>query len=207
MTGLNSKITLGIVDYDVGNHTSIRRVLNMLGYRCRISRDPSTLGASDMIVLPGVAAFPKAMASLREYGLNEFLQTTATSGKPILGVCLGMQLLATSSEEHGTTDGLNLIPGTVVPIGLGRWHIGWNSIEMTGNDPLLIKSDGEIMYFNHSFHFSCDDAYKAATTTLDHEYTSIVRRENVIGIQFHPEKSHVPGHALLKSIIEGFCSA
>ena len=201
------KITLGIVDYDVGNHASIRRVLHMLGYRCRISKDPDTLSASDMIILPGVGAFPEAMASLREYGLNEFLQTTATSGKPILGVCLGMQLLATSSEEHGMTDGLNLIPGHVLPMGEGRWHIGWNSIEMTGNDPLLIKSDGEIMYFNHSFHFSCDDAFRSATTTHDEVYTSIVRRENVVGIQFHPEKSHVPGHALLKSIIEGFHSA
>jgi imidazole glycerol-phosphate synthase subunit HisH len=204
---VSSKTTIGIVDYGAGNQASVWRVLHMLGYRCRISRDPKILADNDMVMLPGVGAFPNAMAALHEHGLVEFLKESAQAGKPFIGICLGMQLLADMSEEQGETDGLGLIPGRVVALGSGRWHIGWNGIEMVGNDPVFLPSDGQIMYFNHSFHFQCAPEHCVATTQLDEHLTAIVRRDNVIGIQFHPEKSQVPGHALLKAVVEGFRNA
>jgi imidazole glycerol-phosphate synthase subunit HisH len=207
VSGISDKITIGIVDYDVGNHASVWRVLHMLGYRCRVSKDPKALAVSDMLVLPGVGAFPKAMASLTQYGLDEFLRDSARSGTPFLGVCLGMQLLADESDEHSVTSGLGLIPGRVVPIGPGQWHIGWNSIELENQDPMFKASDGQIMYFNHSFHFQCAPEFRVATSTLKEKHAAIIRRDNVVGIQFHPEKSQVPGHALLKAVVEGLCRA
>jgi imidazole glycerol-phosphate synthase subunit HisH len=202
--GVSNKITIGIVDYDVGNHASVWRVLHMLGYRCRVSKEPKILADSDMIVLPGVGAFPKAMDSLRQYGLDEFLKESAESGKPFLGVCLGMQLLADASEEQSETIGLGLIPGRVVPIGPGQWHIGWNEIEVESDEAVFRASDKQVMYFNHSFHFQSQPEHCVAVTRLNKKLTAIVRRGNVVGIQFHPEKSQVPGHALLKSVVEGF---
>jgi imidazole glycerol-phosphate synthase subunit HisH len=204
---VTGKTTIGIVDYGVGNHASVWRVLHMLGYRCRVSRDPKVLADNHMIVLPGVGAFPNAMAALQEYGLVEFLKESAQAGKPFIGICLGMQLLAEMSEEQGDTKGLGLIPGRVVALGPGRWHIGWNAIKVAGDDPIFQPSDGQIMYFNHSFHFKCAPVHRVATAQLEERLTAIVRRDNIVGIQFHPEKSQVPGHALLKSVVEGLRNA
>lgn len=208
---MNEKITIGIVDYDVGNHASVWRVMHMLGYRCRVSRDPKVLAESDLLMLPGVGAFPAAMANLRQFGLDEYLIESARSGKPFIGICLGMQLLADASEEQGITHGLGLIPGRVEAIGPQQWHIGWNGIEVEGDDPIFRPSDGQIMYFNHSFHFHCAPEHRIAFARLETPkmvpLTAIVKRDNVVGFQFHPEKSQIPGHALLKSVVEGFARA
>lgn len=201
-----SRRTIGIVDYGVGNHASVWRTLHNLDYRCRVSRDPEVLSATDLLVLPGVGAYGAAMAELHRHDLAEYLRGQSRAGKPIVGLCLGMQLLADSSQEHGFTAGLGLIPGEVVPFDQARWHIGWNSIEVRGGDPLFRPSDGKSMYFNHSFVFDAPEEYRACVSRLDSPFTVGVRRENMVGLQFHPEKSQEAGRTLLRNIIEGLCA-
>ena len=134
--------TIGILDYGVGNHASVWRALHGLGYRCRVSADTDVLDATDLLVLPGVGAFSAAMKALHEHDLAEYLKAQSRAGKPIVGLCLGMQLLADESLEHGLTAGLGLIPGQVVPFEQARWHIGWNSIEVVGEDPMFRARPG-----------------------------------------------------------------
>lgn len=197
--------TIGIVDYGVGNHTSVWRALHKLGYRCRVSAEPEVLSATDLLVLPGVGAFGAAMEALHRLHLVDYLRLQSREGKPIIGLCLGMQLLADASLEHGLTAGLELIPGQVVPFDQARWHIGWNSIEVVGNDPMFRSSDGASMYFNHSYVFEAPAEYQACLARLDAPFPVGVRRGNLVGLQFHPEKSQAPGHRLLRNIVEGLC--
>jgi imidazole glycerol phosphate synthase glutamine amidotransferase subunit len=199
--------TIGIVDYGVGNHASVQRAFQALDYRCRISRDPEILAGSDLIVLPGVGAYPAAMSSLGECGLVEFLRERARRSHPMIGLCLGMQLLADESLEHGTTAGLGLIPGQVVPLEPARWHIGWNSVEVVNGDKLLLPSDGESVYFNHSFVFNAPQEYQVCVSRLDQPFVVGVRRGNVVGLQFHPEKSQRAGRIMLKNLVEGLTCA
>lgn len=194
---------IGVVDYGVGNHTSVQRSFQNLGYRCRVSSDSELLEQSDLIVLPGVGAFPTAMSALQSRGLHKFLSEWASQGKGIIGLCLGMQLLAEESLEHGTTTGLGLIPGQVIPLESSRWHIGWNAIEAVNSDNLLLASDGESFYFNHSYVFIAPQEYQICLARLDKPFTAGVRRGNVIGLQFHPEKSQLAGQLMLKNLVEG----
>lgn len=199
-------VTVGVVDYGAGNIASVARAFTGLGYRCRVGRDTETLAAADVMVLPGVGAFPAAMEALHRHRLVEFIQAQARRGQPLVGICLGMQLLAQSSTEHRLTAGLGLIPGQVVPMESQRWHIGWNSIEVLGEEPLLQPSDGQSLYFNHSFHFRAPAEYSACVSRLEPaapSFTAAVRRGNVVGLQFHPEKSQVAGRMLLRNVIEG----
>lgn len=198
-------LTIGIVDYGVGNHASVSRALSSLGFRCRVSRNPDVLSSTDLLLLPGVGAFPAAMAALHRYSLIEYLQQQAHQGKPIVGICLGMQLLADASTEHGLTAGLGLIPGQVVALDQSRWHIGWNSIEVIGNDPLLSASDGQSVYFNHSYVFEAPPEYRVCISRLNEPFVVGVRRGNILGLQFHPEKSQNVGRQLLCNVIEGLC--
>lgn len=202
-----SRKTIGIVDYDVGNHTSVQRAFQALDYRCRTSRDPEVLAKSDLIVLPGVGAYPAAMSALHACGLIEFLREQGRSGQPMIGLCLGMQLLADESLEHGVTAGLGLIPGRVVPLEHARWHIGWNTIEVVNDDDLLLPSDGESVYFNHSYVFQAPWEYQVCVSRLDRPFAVGVRRGNVVGLQFHPEKSQSAGRSMLKNLVEGLIRA
>lgn len=196
--------TIGIVDYGVGNHTSVLRTFQILGQRCRVTNDLEILAAADILVLPGVGAFPSAMAALHQFGLVDFLCELARQGKPIIGLCLGMQLLVDESLEHGTTAGLGLIPGTVRHLSSMDWHIGWNSLEMVRPDPIMSPSDGEPFYFNHSYVLDVPDAYQAAVSRVKKScFTAAVRRGNVVGLQFHPEKSQTAGKELLARLVEG----
>lgn len=199
--------TIGIVDYGVGNHTSVLRAFQSLGYRCRTSSDPELLAASDVIVLPGVGAFPAAMAALHARNLVGFMHDRARFGQPMIGLCLGMQLLADESLEHGTTAGLGLIPGQIGPLDGAQWHIGWNTIEVTKGDKLLLPSDGESVYFNHSYVFTVPSEYQMCVARLNHSFTVGVRRGNVVGLQFHPEKSQRAGRVMLKNLVEGLTNA
>ena len=196
--------TVAIVDYGVGNHTSVLRTFQALGHRCRVTNDREILAAADVLVLPGVGAFPAAMSALHQHGLANFLCELARQGKPFIGLCLGMQLLADESLEYGTTAGLGLIPGTVHPLrGMDR-HIGWNSLEIVQPDPLLTPSDGESFYFNHSLVFDVPTAYQSAISrAYGSDFTVSVRRGNVVGLQFHPEKSQAAGKQLLSCLVEG----
>lgn len=200
-----SRRTIGIVDYGVGNHASVWRALHSMGYRCRVSSDTEVLSSTDLLLLPGVGAFPAAMAALQRHELTEYLKSQARQGKPMVGICLGMQLLADGSEEHGFSAGLGIIPGQVVALDQARWHIGWNSIEVIGGDPLLGPSDGESVYFNHSYVFEAPPEYQVCLARLSQPFVVGVRRNNVLGLQFHPEKSQAAGHRLLSNVIEGLC--
>lgn len=202
-----SRKTIGIVDYGVGNHASVQSAFHALGYRCRTSRSPELLAECDLIVLPGVGAYPAAMSALHAWGLVEFLLDRGRSGQPMIGLCLGMQLLADESLEHGNTAGLGLIPGQVVPLEPGLWHIGWNTIEVLNEDKLLLPSDGESVYFNHSYVFKTPREYQVCVSRLDQPFTVGVRRGNVVGLQFHPEKSQRAGRMMLNNLVEGLTGA
>ncbi len=196
--------TVGIVDYGVGNHTSVLRTFQALGHRCRVTNDREILAAADVLVLPGVGAFPAAMSALHQHGLAGYICELARQGKPLIGLCLGMQLLADDSLEHGTTAGLGLIPGTVRPLRGMDWHIGWNSLETVQLDPLMTPSDGESFYFNHSLVFDVPAAYQSAIARAHgSDFTVAVRRGNIVGLQFHPEKSQTAGKLLLSRLVEG----
>jgi glutamine amidotransferase len=200
--------TIAIVDYGVGNHTSVLRTFQALGYCCRVTNDRETLASANVLVLPGVGAFPPAMSALHQQGLAGYLCELARQGKPFIGLCLGMQLLADESLEHGTTAGLGLIPGTVRPLPSMDWHIGWNSLETLELDPLMAPSDGESFYFNHSYVFDVPASYRAALSRVqDVSFTVAVRRGNVVGLQFHPEKSQAAGKQLLSRMVEGLSHA
>lgn len=203
-----SKLTVGVVDYGVGNHSSVRRTLNFLGLRCCISADQALLKPCDLLLLPGVGAFRPAMQALESRGLDVFIVEQAEHQKPILGICLGMQLLGKSSSENGRTAGLGLISGDVVPLGSGRWHIGWNTVNLQNQDPLFKAADSQDFYFNHSYAYEAMDEFVVCSTGFgDKRFASAVRSGKVAGIQFHPEKSQRAGHALLRSVIEGLCDA
>lgn len=198
-------LTIGIVDYGVGNHASVYRSLRGLGFRCRVSREPKLLQQTDLLLLPGVGAFPAAMDALHRHGLIQYLQAHAREGRPIVGICLGMQLLADGSDEHRFTAGLGLIPGQVTALAGQRWHIGWNSIEVMHRDELLQPSDGKSLYFNHSYVFEPPTEYRTAVARLSAPFTVAVRRDHIVGLQFHPEKSQSAGKELLGNVIEGLC--
>jgi imidazole glycerol phosphate synthase glutamine amidotransferase subunit len=199
--------TIGVVDYAVGNHASVARAFESLGYRCRVSRHFDTLETCDLFVLPGVGAFPAAMAGLERHGLADFLRQQVRTGRPLIGLCLGMQLLAEESLEHGLTAGMGLIPGRVEPLAEARWHIGWNSIEVLHQDPLLRPSDGESVYFNHAYEFLTPTRYQLCVSRLDRPVVAGVRLGKVVGLQFHPEKSQASGRAMLRNLVEGLIDA
>lgn len=202
--------TIGIVDYGVGNIGSLERSLGMLGYRCKTTADTDILASSDLILLPGVGAFPAAMEALNSHNMVGFLQDRAQAGQPLVGICLGMQLLADRSDELRPTSGLGIIPGYVTALGNAGWHIGWNSIEAVGEDPLIEPSHGRAVYFNHSYAFQTSDAYTIGVSRLGESmspFVVAVRRDNAVGLQFHPEKSQAAGLQLLSDVIEGLCRA
>ena len=199
--------TVGIVDYRVGNHASVSSAIREIGYRLRISHKPEVLDSADILVLPGVGSFPAAMESISSLGLRSYLKEKVRQQKPLLGICLGMQLLATEGYELGITSGLDIIPGEVVPLDAGGCHIGWNTLEPITSDNLLAPSNGDDFYFNHSFVFKAPEEYVSAVARRDERITAVVRRGRVAGMQFHPEKSQLAGRRLLKNLIDGLCHA
>lgn len=203
-----SKITIGVVDYGVGNQTSVRQAFHKLKLRCRVTDDTSILNACDLLVLPGVGAFQPALRALKLKGLDQFLLERAREQKPILGICLGMQLLTESSMEHGYCKGLGLIPGDICPIGEPRWHIGWNTVECVGHDPLFETVNSQSFYFNHSYVYKGSNQYVICKSYVGVvSFASVIRYNLIVGIQFHPEKSQVAGHTLLGKIVAGLCDA
>lgn len=202
-----SAITIGIVDYGMGNHASVTHSLHDIGFRVRVSKHPEKLDRVDALILPGVGAFPAAMKALSERELVTYLQEQVKLNRPLIGICLGMQLLASASSEHGYTRGLDLIPGEIVPLDGHGGHIGWNTLESTNNDDLLKPSDGKAFFFNHSFYYKGSEEYQIAVARHLFQFAAAVRRDNVIGLQFHPEKSQAAGKELLKNIITGLVHA
>jgi glutamine amidotransferase len=205
-----SRIVVGIIDYGAGNLTSVGRALDSLGYRCRVASEPAVLDQTDVLLLPGVGAFGAAMAELNRLGLSGYIQDQAKLERPIIGICLGMQLLADSSEEHGFNAGLGLIPGSVVQLSQGRRHIGWNDLEVINFPTSLNVVNGEAFYFNHSFEFKAPAQYCCAVARLHQCIDPIVigvQRGSMLGLQFHPEISQTAGRQLLSSVINDLCDA
>ena len=197
---------VGIIDYGVGNLFSLRSSFAAIGKEAFVSGDPMELAKADRLVLPGVGAFEDAAKKLRHSGLDEFVRAQAAAGKPLLGICLGMQLLFEKSYEYGEHEGLGLLKGQVVPMAgklspeLKIHHMGWNQLQVTGGR-LLKEVDGAYVYFVHSyFAEGCDDSL-AALAQYGIPITAAVERGNVFGCQFHPEKSGNVGLQILR----GFC--
>ena len=200
---------IAIVDYGVGNLFSLKSSFAYIGHEARVTGDREEILSADRIVLPGVGAFGDAADKLRATGLDEAVQEAAQKGKPLLGICLGMQLLFDEGEEFGLHRGLGLIPGRVVsmrpavPSSLKLPQIGWNGLRLVRPHPLFRDvRDGEQVYFVHSFHGTdCADSL-LATTEYGAEITAAVGRGCVMGCQFHPEKSGSVGLKILKAFAE-----
>ena len=201
---------IALIDYNMGNLRSVHNAFEKIGTRVDIVQDHTKLQAYDKIILPGVGAFGDAMESLESTGMKEAVQAFAKSGKALLGICLGMQLLFESSCEFGETQGLGLIEGEVVAFDKARFssklkvpHMGWNEIFIQQNSPLLKGLPKEVyLYFVHSFHVVCDDAVTIGKTKYGYEFASAVQKDNIFGIQPHPEKSHDNGLKILKNFVE-----
>ena len=200
---------IAIVDYGVGNLFSLARSFAAIGVEVEITADPEKLRAADKILLPGVGAFGDAADKLRATGLDKVVIEQANAGKPLMGICLGMQLLFNEGLEYGCHKGLGLIPGRVIsiseviPQGLKIPHMGWNGLDFQKESPLLSKiKDGDCVYFVHSFcAVDCDEAV-IATAEYGAPVTAAVQRGNVFGCQFHPEKSGTVGLNILRAFAE-----
>jgi len=196
---------IAIIDYGMGNLHSVAKAVERLGEVAVVTSEPAKILAADGVILPGVGAFGDAMELIRESGLDATIAEVAARGIPLLGICLGMQLLFTSSEEHGYHEGLGLLPGRVerfkgpfkVP------HMGWNRLATLRNDPILDGIDGGHAYFVHSYRVIPEQRSDLlATADYYGEVSAIVGRGNVYGMQFHPEKSSDLGMRLLGNFLK-----
>lgn len=184
---------LAVIDYDTGNVRNVKKALDHLGIENTLTADPAVIKAADGLILPGVGAFAKAMAELQKRHLVSVLQEQARVGQPMLGICLGMQLLFDRSEEFGESQGLGLLPGAVVAIpeqsGLKVPHMGWDENHGKANNRFGQVFDGQATYFVHSFYVQTAERNIAASCDYGVRIPSIVQQNNVVGMQFHPEKS------------------
>ena len=200
---------VAIVDYGVGNLFSLKSSFGAIGAEAVVTGDPAVLRSADKIILPGVGAFEDAAKKLRESGLDAVLKQLAAEGKPLMGICLGMQLLFEKSYEYGEHEGLGLIPGQVVPMAgvipasYKIPHIGWNALHLRQETPILrYVKEGDCVYFVHSYYAVGCEEYVVADTEYGAMLTAAVARGNVYGCQFHPEKSGDVGLAILRAFCE-----
>lgn len=200
---------VGIIDYGMGNLHSVKRKFDRIGARAIVTSDPQQLASMDKVVLPGVGHFAKAMENLTSLGLIDALNEIVRDGTtPILGICLGMQLFANSSEE-GNVAGLGWIDAEVVRFRVNDTlrfkvpHMGWNAISAKKESPLLSEISPESeFYFVHSYHFKCHHSGDVlCETDYNYPFTSAVAKNNIYGVQFHPEKSHDAGEMMLRNFV------
>lgn len=198
---------IGIIDYGVGNLFSLCSSCKAIGEEAFVSGDASQLAKADRLILPGVGAFEDAARKLNDTGMAEFVRQQAASGKPLLGICLGMQLLFEKSYEYGCHQGLGLLKGQVVPMegklpaNLKIPHMGWNALDVR-RGTLLEGLSGQYVYFVHSFFAeNCEDSL-SAVTEYGISITAAVEKGNVFGCQFHPEKSGNVGLSILRKFAE-----
>ena len=200
---------LAIIDYGVGNLFSLVSSLKSIGVDAVITRDPNVIENADRLILPGVGAFGDASEKLRLSGLTEIIKNAVKKGTPLMGICLGMQLLFEKSYEYGEHQGLGLLKGNVIgmegtiPKELKIPHIGWNSLKFTKKSPIYkYINEGDCVYFVHSFYaVDCEDSL-IATAEYGRDLTAAVQKGNVYGCQFHPEKSGSVGLKILKAFSE-----
>lgn len=201
---------IGLIDYNMGNLQSVSNAFEKLGVSVKIIQKAEEIAACDKIILPGVGAFKDAMQCLKEREMDEAIRDFATSHKPLLGICLGMQLLFESSVEFGKSVGLGLIEGEIVQFDTSRFqsrfkvpHMGWNELFITQKSALFKgMPEAFYLYFVHSFHAQCDEKYIIGKTMYGYEFPSAVQKNNVYGFQPHPEKSHDNGLKILKNFVE-----
>ena len=197
---------VGIIDYGVGNLFSLRSSFAAIGVEAFVSGDAAELAKADRLILPGVGAFGDAAQKLRDSGLDAFVKEQAAAGKPLMGICLGMQLLFEKSYEYGEHEGLGLLRGQVVgmsgrlPAELKIPHMGWNALQLT--KPAKLLEEGSYVYFVHSFYAENCEASLAAVTDYGIPITAAVESRNIFGCQFHPEKSGNVGLEILRK----FCT-
>lgn len=200
---------IAVIDYGVGNLFSLCSSLDAIGAESVVTSDPEVIKSAEKIILPGVGAFGDAIAKLRESGLDKVIKNEVALGKPIFGICLGMQLLFEKSYEYGEHEGLGLLRGSVVPMegriseNLKIPHIGWNALNIEREHPLLkYTAEGYHVYFVHSyFAVECEDSL-VASSEYGAKVTALVARGNVAGAQFHPEKSGDVGLNMLRAFCE-----
>ncbi len=200
---------IAIIDYGVGNLYSLTSSFKKAGYEAVVTSDPSVIKAADKIILPGVGAFEDAAARLRSTGLDKLLCEEVKRGKKIMGICLGMQLLFDASHEYGYHKGLGILKGEIVPM-KGRIpedlmipHIGWNRLIQKREHPLFkYLNEGDCVYFVHSYYAVDCEQSLIATAEYGIELTAAVAKDNVAGMQYHPEKSGDVGIAMLKAFCE-----
>ena len=201
---------IAIIDYGMGNLRSVQKAFEYLGYEAVITDSADVIASASHVILPGVGAFEDAMNRIRETKLDQALYAAADAGKPVLGICLGMQMLFQKSYEYGEHEGLALIPGVVEPLapvlpeGLKVPHIGWNRLDLVKPDDPLFKytREDDYVYYVHSFYASRCAGSTLATSEYGIPVTGVVRRGSVIGMQFHPEKSGDAGLRLLRAFAE-----
>jgi len=197
---------IAIIDYGMGNLRSVQKGFERMGHDAVVTREPKTILDASKVVLPGVGAFPDCMRNLEEYGLIDVVRRSIDSGKPFLGICLGLQLLFTESEEFGLSKGLDIIKGKVVRFkgpaftDLKIPHMGWNALSIKRRPPAMADvADGSNFYFVHSFYVVPEDKGVVATTTdYGIEFVSSIWKDNIFATQFHPEKSQALGLSILK---------
>lgn len=203
-------MSVAIIDYGMCNLGSVRRAFEECGADAKLIDRPEELESADKIILPGVGAFTRGMANLRDRGwIGPIRENVLNRKKPLLGICLGMQLLADRGEEGGGTEGLGLVSGSVVRLHATSHdqripHMGWNEIQIQRSNPLFGGiASGTDFYFVHSFHFEVLDPTSAITKTpYCGNFVSAVQRENIFGVQFHPEKSQKPGFQLIRNFLQ-----
>lgn len=206
---MSTSTFVAIIDYGLGNHRSVHNALSLLNVRSEITSDPQSISSATHLILPGVGSFKEGMEGLQAKGLVELLEKEVLQKKKnILGICLGMQLLASEGFEHGNTNGLGFIPGKVINLetkdfGYRLPHIGWNDVHLSGDHVITRGFDHDpIFYFVHSYHLVPEQPdVIAGVCDYGIEFAAIVERENIFGAQFHPEKSHNDGILILKNFL------
>ncbi len=194
---------IAIIDYKMGNLGSVKNALDSLNIDSVITSDINVIKSADKLILPGVGAFKQAMDNLKELNLIDTIKEEVNNGKPILGICLGMQLLFTSSEEYGLTNGLNILSGRIIHFkenGLKIPHMGWNNLNIASGSKLFRGLNNPYVYFVHSYHLVTDNLnYLLTKTTYGYEFSCAVEYKNIFATQFHPEKSGDVGLKILKN--------
>ncbi|MGM0519548.1 MAG: imidazole glycerol phosphate synthase subunit HisH [Campylobacterota bacterium] len=198
---------IGIIDYNMGNLASVYNACHLLDTKATIVKDPSRLKDFEKIILPGVGAFGDAMSHLKQTGMQGAVYEFAKTGKPMMGICLGMQLLFESSSEFGFNEGLGLIDGEIVKFDKSKMHedskiphMGWNTIKCKEHD-LFKGLEKPYLYFVHSYHAITKESNIIGKTTYGYEFASAVNKDNIYGFQPHPEKSHDNGIKILRNFI------
>jgi glutamine amidotransferase len=196
---------ISILDYGFGNLTSLQGCLNRLGYSVNISDKKSVLRKGEILFLPGVGSFDAGIKAMHKLDLVNFISDFKDSGKTVVGICLGMQLLFSSSDEGESIAGLGFLPGKIKKVQSIPTHIGWNKINVVKKRTIFKKFHDQHFYFNHGYYYSGKSAITHCAANIGKkDIPSIVKKSNVIGMQFHPEKSQRNGESLLKTIVEKF---